>query len=128
MNNVNTEFVGYFFEEALELLKTWEDLCGSIGKKTPVEAKDWETLYRVAHNIKGSSKSVGLDSMGEFTRQVEAFVILLRDGKVKLNPDRIALLLEAKKIYVLWIEELKKSYDYEPKNEEYLERLKKSSV
>ena len=64
----DSEFISIFLEEAIEILEKWEFICLNLEKKpTPEGIKD---LFRLAHNLKGSSRSVNLLEYGAFVHQI----------------------------------------------------------
>src|SRR5437763_484353 len=55
-------------------------------------ADRFKTLLRVAHSLKGASRSVGLAPIEEACHGVEAILTAARDGRRALDPERLALL------------------------------------
>src|SRR5882757_8598843 len=62
-------------------------------------AKDPETInsiFRVAHTIKGSAGLFGLDTIVDFVHVVETALDIVRLGKVSLSEELVGLLLRCK--------------------------------
>ena len=51
-------------------------------------------VFRAAHTIKGSSGVFGFDDVVAFTHEVESLLDAIRDGRVELQDEHVALLLE----------------------------------
>ncbi len=58
LHRMSQELVEVFLEEAQDLLVTWERCVLELQKKSDIDR--WNELFRAAHNLKGSSQSVGL--------------------------------------------------------------------
>lgn len=109
---VDGEIVGMFLDETADGLAVWDSLCLKLDQNP--EIKDLQNLFRIAHNIKGSSKSVGLDEMGSFVHHVEDVLVQLKDGKTKWSSSISKLMLEFHSIMCHWIEKLRSHPDYVP--------------
>ena len=64
MSEFDEELIKSFLEEASDLLGQWEGLCLKLEKE--VTSDTLNALFRIAHNIKGSSRAVGLSEVGKF--------------------------------------------------------------
>lgn len=51
-------------------------------------------IFRLAHNLKGSSKAVGFDDMGEFTHHFENLLLKIKDGTLQVSAPIVNLLLK----------------------------------
>ncbi len=127
METINLEILGYFCDEAIEQLKAWPGICHALEGQVSTTVGDWEVLCRNMHNIKGTSRSVGLPGLGEFSRLVEEYLFALRDGKLKLQAQRLALVLESQTILLDWLTRVKVDAGYSPKIDDFVEKLKKAS-
>lgn len=85
MSTIDPELLGCFIEEAGDLLLKWEAVCLDL-EKNPSE-DNWNALFRTAHNIKGTSRWVGLDSIGAFVHKVEDGITLAKQGRIELSPE-----------------------------------------
>jgi len=121
---MDTEILAFFFEEVLEILISWEGICMDLERGSGDPSIHLNALFRVAHNIKGSSRSVGLIHVGDYIHHVEDGITLLRDGKISLTPERINTLLEAQELLLNWIKELQKNLEYQAEYQSFLEVYK----
>ncbi|MGZ3802147.1 MAG: chemotaxis protein CheA [Bdellovibrio sp.] len=116
------EIISSFCDEALDSLTRWEQICLELTKNEHQEL--YQELFRLAHNIKGGSRAVGLLQMGDYVHQVEDGITLIRDGKVKLNQQIIELLLESQKNLFDWATEAKANPGFNPNHSVFLEKFK----
>ena len=76
----------------------------------------YDELFRSAHNLKCSSRAVGLDAFGDFVHKIEDGISLLKSGESKAHQEVIAALFAAQSMLMEWItsyktgEEFKKDY------------------
>ena len=78
------EFILTFIEEAKDTLELWEKTCLELEKNPNPESI--KNLFRFAHNLKGSSRSVNLNAFGTFIHKIEDLITLLRDEKIPNKP------------------------------------------
>ena len=123
MINIDPEIVAIFTEEAADILSSWEREC--LNLETNMDDPDFSALFRCAHNIKGSSKSVGLEELGNFVHEVEDIINFLRNGQMDLTPELITYLLDAQAILVEWVEGLESDPTYKVDVEQLLDQTKK---
>jgi len=120
---IDIELVGFFRDEALDLLSRWETVCLSLAKEDSRPLL--EELFRVAHNLKGSSAVAGLEKFATFVHRIEDGIVLLRDGQVPaVNDGVVSVLLEAQKRLTDWIVATKDNVEVEFDCSEFLERYK----
>ncbi len=53
------------------------------------------SIFRAAHNIKGSSRSLGINSVGEISHHIESLFSSIQKKTIEINPSLIDLCLEA---------------------------------
>lgn len=53
-------------------------------------------IFRVAHNLKGTSKAVGFDQMAELTHVAENLILKLKEGQLEVSDGIVSGLLEFK--------------------------------
>ncbi|WFP49104.1 chemotaxis protein CheA [Methylomonas sp. EFPC3] len=81
-----------FTIESLELLQDMEDgLLSLEDGEDPTERIN--SIFRAAHTIKGSSGLFGLDHIVKFTHVVESILDAVREGKLDVSSDLVAVLL-----------------------------------
>ncbi len=120
---VDKEMINFFFEEVLEMFPKWEAVCLRLEQR-PV-ASDFDELFRYAHNIKGSSKMVGLEILGSFVHKVEDVINLLREKKLELSSEHIDLFLDVHTVLQSWIDGMVKDSNFLPDNSEIMGRIGK---
>jgi two-component system chemotaxis sensor kinase CheA len=89
-----TQFHEAFFEESFEALDSME----SALLKLDVGAPDKElinTIFRVAHSIKGGSATFGFSDIASFTHSLETLLDELRSGTMQVTPAMSDLLLKS---------------------------------
>ncbi len=86
-----------FFAESRELLEEMETaLLAMGGGANSDSAADHETvnaIFRAAHTIKGSAGLFGLDAVVSFTHGVESVLDEVREGRIAIDDDLLALML-----------------------------------
>jgi len=82
----------YFQQESAELLEQMEGILLNAEVDT-TSAEELGALFRCMHTIKGSAGLFGLDSLVDFTHQVENLLDLLREGQLQLDAMLSGLLL-----------------------------------
>ncbi len=102
---IDQELLESFLSEASDALVEWEQACLSLNAqsaKTQLPA-----IFRVAHNIKGSSRAIGLMSLGDFIHKVEDFIVVLIDQPEKVDARTTQLLLQVHTSLSGWFNSLK---------------------
>ncbi|MGZ3743741.1 MAG: chemotaxis protein CheA [Pseudobdellovibrionaceae bacterium] len=120
--NFDMEIVTLFCDEALDSLVRWEQVCLELSKNESAEL--FQELFRLAHNIKGGSRAVGLLQMGDYIHQVEDGITLLRDGKVRLSKKIIDFLLVSHKHLSEWSTEAKTDPQFQPDHSSFLNQFR----
>ena len=93
MDSFEQELKAGFLEEATQLL-TEAEQCFLLLESNPGDITTLEKIFRIAHNIKGSSKAVGFDALGAFTHEFESFMLKCKSGIIPILPSTITLLLK----------------------------------
>lgn len=108
----DSEFLSIFLEEAFEILEKWEFICLNLEKKpTPECIKD---LFRLAHNLKGSSRSVNLLEYGAFVHQIEDLITQIQSNSKLVDHKVIEILFEVQNILVEWTKILTTNSSFVP--------------
>ncbi len=122
---LDLELIQSFCEETLELLLKWESVCIELSKKPPTQEM-YQDLFRIAHNIKGGSRAVGLTEYGEFVHRIEDGITMLRDGRLKVNSKISSLLLESQKLLSDWTIALKIQPDFKLDYQNFIENYREA--
>jgi chemosensory pili system protein ChpA (sensor histidine kinase/response regulator) len=80
------EVCGYFIPEAQEYLETITSSLLEL-EKDPEEVGELQRLFRAVHTLKGSAYTVGFQSVGDLTHELEDIVDSVLDGQVQLSPE-----------------------------------------
>ena len=104
IDSENEELLDIFFEEAQSLVDTLEENIISL-EDDPNNAETIDEIFRAAHTIKGSSASVDMMELSEFTHVVEDVFDAIRDNKLKICNDLIDLLLSSLDVIKRMLEE-----------------------
>ncbi|MGL5955891.1 MAG: chemotaxis protein CheA [Brevinema sp.] len=95
MENNWKELIGDFLDEAYSLLEALEDSLLKL-EKDPADKSGIDTVFRVAHTIKGGAGAVGFSDISKLTHTMEDLLDLVRQGKYVFVDDDISLLLNVK--------------------------------
>ncbi|NDF13912.1 chemotaxis protein CheA [bacterium] len=92
MDDFEKELKTGFLEEASQLVSDTEQ-CFLALESNPGDAATLDKIFRLAHNLKGSSKAVGFEDIGVFTHRFESFLLQLKKGELAISSPVINLLL-----------------------------------
>ncbi|AJA90458.1 chemotaxis protein CheA [Borreliella chilensis] len=90
----NEELLGVFFEEAQNLVDILEENIMSL-EDDPSNSDTIDEIFRAAHTLKGSSASLDMMELSDFTHIVEDVFDAIRDNKININNDLVDLLLNS---------------------------------
>ena len=93
MDDFEMELKLGFLEEASQLLADAEQ-CFLALESNPQDGAMLDKIFRLAHNLKGSSKAVGFEDIGVFTHRFESFLLQVKNGEITVSSSVISLLLE----------------------------------
>src|SRR5579864_9820586 len=80
-----TQFHDAFFEESFEALDSMEAALLKLDIGAP-EPELINTIFRVAHSIKGGSATFGFSDIASFTHSLETILDELRGGSMQVTP------------------------------------------
>jgi two-component system chemotaxis sensor kinase CheA len=93
MDELDKEMKMSFIDEARQLLEAAEqcflDLESQKGDSGVIEQ-----LFRLAHNMKGTSRAVGFGDVALFTHELENLLLKLKEGVLHVDDETVNLLLE----------------------------------
>lgn len=93
MDDFERELKLGFLDEAEQSINDVEQSFLSL-ESDPDNKEHITNIFRLAHNLKGSSKAVGFDQLGQFTHEFETFVLRVKDGELKISKAVVSLLLK----------------------------------
>lgn len=120
--DIEQELKNGFLEEAKELLSNSES-CFLNLEKAKDDPSIIEHLFRLAHNLKGSSAAMGFNDLKEFTHTLESLLLKIKKKEFSINNEIINLLLRCNDHLQLSIEKLKDDHKAECKNWILLQEL-----
>jgi two-component system chemotaxis sensor kinase CheA len=93
MNEFEKEVKLDFLVEATQLLNDSEQAFLALeGDKN--NATLMNEIFRLAHNLKGTSRAVGFGDVAEFTHEMENLILQLKEGHLEITDVMVSLLLE----------------------------------
>src|SRR5687768_7890203 len=89
-----TQFHDAFFEESFEALDSMEAALLKLDLGAP-DAELINTIFRVAHSIKGGSATFGFSEIASFTHSLETLLDELRANRLQVTSGTLDLLLKS---------------------------------
>ncbi len=123
MSDFETELKLGFLEEASQMLAEAEQ-CFLALETDPQNMPNLEKIFRIAHNIKGSSKAVGFDALGAFTHEFESFLLKCKSGQMAITNATVSVLLACNDHLRVFLEALKENPDATVGSQSLVETLK----
>src|SRR4051794_12540459 len=115
MDDFELELKLGFLDEAAQLL-TDSELSLLTLEQDPQNEKIIDQLFRLAHNLKGSSKAVGFPEMGEITHRLESLLLKIKSKEIFIHTDTVNLFLRSldalQKSVVVFKADLNGHYDF----------------
>lgn len=110
MDDFEKELKSGFLEEATQLLSDVEQCFLSL-EGNPDDPAILDKIFRLAHNLKGSSKAVGFNDLGAFTHEFESFLLKLKNGAIPVDSDSVNLLLRGNDLIRATVDALKGDFE-----------------
>lgn len=93
MEDFERELKEDFLDESLQLLEDTEQAFLALeNDKESSELLD--QIFRLAHNLKGTSRAVGFGEVAEFTHEMENLILKVKTGELPVSDGIVSLLLE----------------------------------
>jgi two-component system chemotaxis sensor kinase CheA len=128
VGNFETEILFVFLDESTEALLTYEKSCLLIGESGTSDAEAIAQLFRCAHNMKGSAKSVGFAALGDFLHILEDLILKLKSGVVAASQSIVHLLLECHSCLGSWLKGLRTDPAFVVSTQLLVSRLQKAAL
>ena len=93
MNEFEKEVKLDFLAEALQLLDDAEQAFLAL-ESDKNNSNLMNEIFRLAHNLKGTSRAVGFGDVAEFTHEMENLILQLKEGRIEISDQVVTLLLE----------------------------------
>jgi two-component system chemotaxis sensor kinase CheA len=110
MDDFERELKVGFLDEAAQSIADCEQ-CFLSMENNPDDVANLNQIFRLAHNLKGSSKAVGFSEFGAFTHEFESFILRVKNHELKVTPKVMNLLLRANDFILHMISELKQDLE-----------------
>lgn len=94
MDDFELELKKDFLDEAVALLDECEESFLEL-ENSGSSPEIWDLIFRLAHNLKGTSRAVGFGQVAEFTHEFENLILKLKSGDITVNDEIVSLLLQA---------------------------------
>ena len=99
-----------FLDEATQLLENTEQAFLQL--ENDLHNKELiDEIFRLAHNLKGTSRAVGFGVVAEFTHEVENLILKLKQEEIEITDHIVSVLLECNDHITTMIAELKENFD-----------------
>ncbi len=122
MEDFERELKEDFLEESLQLLEdTEQSFLALENDKESTELLD--QIFRLAHNLKGTSRAVGFGEVAEFTHEMENLILKLKTGELSVNDSIVTILLECNDHITHMINTLKDDLDATFDSQEIIARI-----
>jgi two-component system chemotaxis sensor kinase CheA len=110
MDDFERELKEDFLDESLQLLEdTEQSFLALENDKESTELLD--QIFRLAHNLKGTSRAVGFGEVAEFTHKMENLILKVKTGDIPVTDPIVSLLLECNDHITHMIQTLKDNMD-----------------
>lgn len=123
MDEFEKELKEDFLKEASELLDEAEQYFLDLEQATEMEAT-LDSIFRFAHNLKGTSRAVGFGEVAEFTHEFENLILRLKQKELSISTEIISLLLACNDHVRLMVTGLKADLNARFDSDSLIEQLK----
>ncbi len=123
MNEFEKEVKQDFLVEATQLLNDAEQAFLAL-ESDKHNSNLMNEIFRLAHNLKGTSRAVGFGDVAEFTHEWENLILKLKEGQIEVTDDIVSLLLECNDHVSGMIKTLNMDMDAKFNSEEIIGKIK----
>ncbi|MBC7715043.1 MAG: chemotaxis protein CheA [Rhizobacter sp.] len=111
-----------FLTEALQLLDDSEQAFLAL-ESDKNNADLMNQIFRLAHNLKGTSRAVGFGDVAEFTHEFENLILKLKEGHLEITDAIVSLLLECNDHVSVMIKMLNMDLNARFESKEIIEKI-----
>lgn len=111
-----------FLAEAIQLLDDAEQAFLAL-ESDKHNANLMNEIFRLAHNLKGTSRAVGFGDVAEFTHEFENLILKIKEGTVEITDQVVSLLLECNDHVSLMIKMLNMDLDSKFDSKEIIAKI-----
>ncbi len=94
MDEFELELKMDFLEEAIQLLEDCEESFLELESGVENPAEHIDKIFRLAHNLKGTSRAVEFSDVAEFTHEMEELILKVKKGEVEICAEVIDVFLK----------------------------------
>lgn len=105
-----SQYMDMFLEESLENLQTLNENLLKL-EKSPEDSETINTIFRVAHTLKGMAGSMGFTNIAELTHKMENVLDKFRSGILKVTSDVLTILFNCLDILENMVDNVKEGSD-----------------
>ena len=106
------EMLHHLVEEIQDMLPTWESVCLEMERNPQFD--NYDEMFRMAHNIKGTAKMFNLEKFGDFIHQVEDLITLLNGKAQKKDKRHVEIFLETHSLITEWLSKVSEDAAFMP--------------
>lgn len=110
MDEFELELKQDFLEESDDLLQSAEETFLRL-EDDGADPELLNEIFRLAHNLKGTSQAVGFEQLSELTHVAESLILKLKEGEISVTEPIVNILLTFKDKVTEMIEGLKDDFD-----------------
>lgn len=105
-----SQYLDMFLEESIENLQTLNENLLEL-EKNPEDPDKINTIFRVAHTLKGMAGSMGFTDIAELTHKMENVLDKFRSGNLKVTTDVLTILFKCLDTLEKMVENVKEGSD-----------------
>lgn len=124
MNEFEKEVKQDFLVEATQLLNDSEQAFLAL-ESDKNNANLMNEIFRLAHNLKGTSRAVGFGDVAEFTHEMENLILQLKEGRLEITDAMVSLLLDCNDHVSVMIRTLNMDMDAKFDSTDIIVKIKK---
>jgi two-component system chemotaxis sensor kinase CheA len=125
MNEFEKEVKLDFLVEATQLLNDSEQAFLAL-ESDKNNATLMNEIFRLAHNLKGTSRAVGFGDVAEFTHEMENLILQLKEGRLEITDNIVSLLLECNDHVSIMIKTLNMDLDARFESVDIIAKIQKA--
>lgn len=122
MDELEQELKICFLDEANQLIEDVEQSFLAL-ENNREDLAIIEKIFRLAHNLKGSSRAVGFVQMAEFTHVFESLLLKIKNKETPVDSAAVSLMLRCVDHLRNWVAELKGNLDASMNSDELVVEL-----
>ncbi len=122
MEDFERELKEDFLDESLQLLEDSEQAFLTL-EDSKDDAELMDQIFRLAHNLKGTSRAVGFGDVAEFTHEMENLILKVKTGDIEITDFVVTVLLECNDNLTHMITTLREDMDATFENSELVTKI-----